>query len=159
MVPMEVRVHQISHRLGGDLFLDLGDQPGRGRRFGVRVHDEDIGRVHKDCGIAISHRLRAGKGEVDPVGDILDLKQVSRGAGSRGLRPSGAACGQAEHRRSRQPRHHIPEEVAARNSVAAHNSYSLPICRDSGHPSFRQSTPATHPEFPADGPDPALLQF
>ncbi len=48
----------------------------------MRVHYQHIGRVHEDCGIAIYHRLQAGKCEVDAVYDILDFKEVRGGAGS-----------------------------------------------------------------------------
>jgi len=107
----------------------------------VGVHNQHIGRIYENCGIAITHRLRAGKSKVDAVGDILDLKQVGRSPGSRRLRPRRAAGRQAENRRSRKTKRHIPEKVAARNSVMAHNGHSS---RSAGIPIFPVSD-SLHP--------------
>src|SRR5215471_8999751 len=104
------------------------------------VHDQHVGRIDKDCGIAIPHRLRTGEREVNAVGNILDFKQVSRGAWSRSLRPGGPARGQTENRRSGQTGDHVPEKIAARNSVTAHNISSR-ISRDFVISVSEQATP------------------
>src|SRR5262245_11341133 len=108
------------------------------------VHDQHVGRIDKDCGIAIPHRLRTGKREVNAVGNVLDFEQVSWGAGSCSLRPSCTARSQTENRRSGQARDHVPKKIAARNSVTAHNISSR-ISRDSIIPVSEQSTPGCEP--------------
>ena len=94
VVPVEMRIHQVPHRLRRNLLLDLRDQGRRRRRLRMGIHHQHIGRVYKDGGIAIDHRLRPRESEVDSLGHLLNLKQIGRGAGAM-------ACAHAARRPAR----------------------------------------------------------
>src|SRR6185295_333199 len=94
MIPVEVAVDHVAHRLGSHLFLDLRDQLGGCGRFGMAVDDEDIIRLDEDRGVGVYERLRAGDGEIDAVGYFFNFEEL--GGGSGGLCSSG---GCSEERR------------------------------------------------------------
>src|SRR5579862_7887701 len=79
MVPVEVSVHQITHRLRRDFLFDLGDQRRRGGGFRMRVDDDHVLRSDENRSVAIGERLGVRQGEVDSVSNFLDVEQTAAG--------------------------------------------------------------------------------
>jgi hypothetical protein len=72
VIPMEVRVDQITHRLRRDFLLDLGDQRCGSGGFGMRIDHQDVVGVNENGGVAIGQDLRPSQRGVNVVGDFLD---------------------------------------------------------------------------------------
>lgn len=69
---MKVRIHEIAHRFGCDLPLDLGDQGCCGGWFGMGIDHEHVGGVvHKNAGITIANRGRTGARKVHSLGNHI----------------------------------------------------------------------------------------
>lgn len=93
VVPVEVRVDDVAHRLGSDLAPNLRYQRDSGGGLRVRVDDQQVARILENRGVRIDERHRFGDGGIDPVGDLLDGEQILRRATGR----LGARLVRSEH--------------------------------------------------------------
>ena len=75
MVPVEVAVHNVSHRLLCYFAAELGDQRDHRRRFRVRVDYQQIVGVLEDRGVAVQHCRWFGDRRIDPIRDLLNVKE------------------------------------------------------------------------------------
>jgi hypothetical protein len=79
VVAVEVAIDDITHRQVGDLIANLLDQYLRGRRFRVRIHDQDVIAIDHDRRVAVQHGGRPRDRAVDPLGDLLEVEEPGRG--------------------------------------------------------------------------------
>src|SRR5258708_8119926 len=98
------------------------------------IHNQHVCRVYEDGRVAIDYRRRPGGGEIDILGDLLNIEKVRARPWRERLRPSRPMRRDLQDRRSQQ---HVLrescEEIAPRWTTVLTHTESRALLNDLAH--------------------------